>query len=215
MPSLDSITFDASPFQFEREEDDTRIWLTTAGDALALLYFPLAPDICADLQSVSSTRRFYGAMTAAAEAAIIDLDVICVDGCTAVRQIVKTRQQPTGTIYIGSLTLPFRDFSFVLKVQCQEVGTTGVRDSMVLAEALSDGRVTIDVEHNELRGWVQRSSDLSMQVGFHSTLSEGSQYDGRFPEHPLSRLRPLLAHLDQTVRVETPIRSSPPFIFCG
>ncbi|MDI3467049.1 MAG: hypothetical protein OJF50_005870 [Nitrospira sp.] len=30
------------------------------------------------------------------------------------RQIIKTRQQPTGTTYIGSLTVPFRDFSLGL-----------------------------------------------------------------------------------------------------
>ncbi|MDI3467050.1 MAG: hypothetical protein OJF50_005871 [Nitrospira sp.] len=69
--------FDASFFQLERGADDARVWLTSKGDALALLYFAIPPDIDADLQSISSVCHFCGSLMAAAGAAIVDMDVIC------------------------------------------------------------------------------------------------------------------------------------------
>ena len=81
----------------------------------------------------------------AAGAAIIEPETTTTDGCLALRQIIKVPQQPHGTTYVGSLLLAFRDFSFVIKVQCQEHGTTGLRDTIILDEALGDGRVTFDL----------------------------------------------------------------------
>ena len=39
--------------------------------------------------------------------------------------------------------------------------------------------------------------------------------DGRFPGHPLSRLRPVLAHLERTLRVAKEVKESPPYVFTG
>ena len=142
MPSLASVTFDASGFHFQGERDGARVWHTPAGDALGIFYFPLKPDIGADVRSVEKIRQAIRPRVTAAGAAIIELETTETDSCLALRQIIKVPQQPHGMTYVGSLLLPFRDFSFVIKVQCQEHGTTGMRDAIIANEALGDGRVT-------------------------------------------------------------------------
>ena len=52
---------------------------------------------------------------------VIEIDTVLVDGCTAVRTLFKAAQQPTGRTYLGALTFPFRDFSYALKAQCEEL----------------------------------------------------------------------------------------------
>jgi hypothetical protein len=213
VPSLDSVRFDTAGLRFQGEREQMQVWYTPAGDGIGLYYFPLKPDIGASLQSLDSVRDFYRSTATASGAAIIEVDIVSADGCLAVRQIIKVPQQPHGMTYLGSITLPFQDFSFVLKVQCQERGVTGVRDTMVMHEALSDGRVRIAPEPRELRGWMQDPYDPTLREGFHRNLSESEDYDARFPDHPLSRLRPLLARLQHTVRIETEVRGAHPYSF--
>ena len=216
MPSLASVTFDASGFDFQGERDGARVWYTPAGDGLAVFYFSLKPDIDADVRSLEKIRQATRTRVTAAGAAIIELETTTTDGCLALRQIIKVPQQPHGMTYVGSLLLPFRDFSFVIKVQCQEHGMTGIRDSIIVDEALGDGRVTFDPDRKEfLKGWMHDPFDPALHGGFHWNLSEAPEYDVRFPNHPLSRLRPVLAHLELTLRVTKEVKESPPYVFTG
>jgi hypothetical protein len=216
MPSLASVTFDATGFHFQGERDGARVWHTPAGDVLHVSYFPLKPDIGADVRSLEKIRLAIRPRIAAAGAAIIELETATTDDCLALRQIIKVPQQPHGMTYIGCLLLPFRNFSFVIKVQCQENGMTGIRDSIILAESLSDGRVTFDPDREEfLKGWMHDPYDPALHGGFHWNLSEAREYDVCFPDHPLSRLRPVLAHLELTLRVTNEVKESPPYVFTG
>ena len=42
--------------------------------------------------------------------------------------------------------MPFRDCSFVLKIQCEERGVTGVREAVLLDEKLGSGEVHLNPE---------------------------------------------------------------------
>jgi len=167
MPSLASVTFDASAFYFQGEGDGARIWYAPTGDGLEVFYFSLKPDIDADVRSIEKVRQALRSRVTAAGAAIIEVETTTTDGCLALRQIIKVPQQPHGMIYVGSLLLPFRDFSFVIKVPCQEHGTTGIRDAIILAEARNDGRVTFEPDREEfLQGWMHDPYDPDVHGGF-------------------------------------------------
>ncbi len=215
MPSLASVTFDASRFHSQGERDGARVWHTPAGDGIGVFYFSLKPDIEADVRSLEKIRQAARSRVTAAGAAIIEVETTTIDGCLALRQIIKVPQQPHGMAYVGSLLLPFRDFSFVIKVQCQEHGTTGMRDAIILNEALGDRRVTVDPDRKELEGWMRDPYDPALRRGFHWNLSEAREYDVRFPNHPLSRLRPVLTHLELTLRATKEVKESPPYVFTG
>jgi len=216
MPSLASVTFDTAGFDFGGERDGARTWHTPAGDGLSVFYFPLQPDIDTDVHSLEEVRQAIRLRTEAAGAAIIEVETTTVDGCLALRQIIKVLQQSYGMTYIGSFILPFRDFSFVIKVQCQERGMTGIREAVILDEARGDGRVVFDPSRKEfLIGWMRDPYDPALHGGFHWNLSEATEYDGRFPDHPLSRLRPVLTHLERTLRVTGEVKEAPAYVFPG
>src|SRR3954468_1664875 len=129
MRTLDSITFDVSDFIPHGGRAGARFWLTSTGDGVGLYYVPTPPDdLEADLQSIDSVRAFYRDLAMESGAAIIEVDTPEIDGCLTIRQIIKVRQQPHGMTYLGSITLPFRDFSYVIKAQCEERGMTGARE---------------------------------------------------------------------------------------
>jgi hypothetical protein len=153
MPCLDSISFDTSGLEHQSDRDCVRVWHTECGDGVGLYWCALPPDIEADLESIEEVRDFYRKACASAGQAIIEVDTLTVDDCPAVRTMVKVPQQPSGMTYVGAITLPFRDFSYVVKVQCPEAGTTGVRDAIILDRMLAAGRVRIG-ESGKMVGWM-------------------------------------------------------------
>src|SRR5262245_57952752 len=215
MQPLDSVTFDASGLIPRGERDGLRLWHTPEGDGIGLHYFPIPPDIEADLRSVDAVRAHCRTRTAQVGAAIIEVDVLQIDGCPALRQIIKVPQQQGGMGYIGSIILPFHDFSYVLKIQCLELGTTGFRDAIVLDRMMAAGEVQFDVTTRTMRGWMQDPYDPSIRDVFARNLSEAEEYDEHFPDHPLSRLRGWMRRVQPTLRVGDEVRGEPPFEYAA
>jgi hypothetical protein len=211
MRSLDSIAFDAPGFILQGDRDGTRIWHAPTGDGVGLYYFPIPPDIEADLQSITSVRASCRASAMRSGAAIIEVDTPVVDGCLAVRKIIKIPQPPQGMAYLGSIILPFRYFSYVVKVQCEEHGVTGIRDAVVFNQKMASGEVTFDAEGQAIRGWMRDPYDPSIVNVLARNLSEDEEYDELFPDHPLSRLRPVLKHVQATLRIAEEVKGEPRF----
>lgn len=111
MRSYNSISFDATGLTLQGEANGARIWHTEAGDGLGLFYFDKSPDIGADINTLDALRHFYRNSVVPAGLGLIEVETLQIDGCLTVRTIFKSPQQPRGMTYIGSLTLPFRDFS--------------------------------------------------------------------------------------------------------
>jgi hypothetical protein len=113
------------------------------------------------------------------------------------------------------IVLPLRDLSYVIKVQCEERGITGIRDSEVLYELLGRGEVAIDTgkKGGQIIGWSQDPYDASIVSTFARNRAEAEEYDARFPEHPLSRLRLTLKHIQDTLRVKDEIKHEPKFVY--
>src|SRR5262245_40724545 len=117
MRSLDSVTFDLPGLVLQGDLDGVRNWSTAQGDSISLNDFRIATDIEGDIRSTTSVRNFYRTGVVTSGAAIIEVDTPEIDRCLAIRVIIKVPQQPHGITYLGSVTLPFRDFSYVLKIQ--------------------------------------------------------------------------------------------------
>lgn len=218
MRSLDSLAFDASDYTLapdpaQPEVAEPRVWHTPFGDGLGLFYFALPPDLEADLSSLPAVRAASRASSIRAGVGVISIDTCSVAGCGALRKIVKIPQRPSGMTYVGSLTLPFRDFSYVLKVQCEEYGVTGVRDTTIGQELMLAGQITPDAAAGVLVGWAADPYDPSLRDGVLRNRSESEEYDARFPEHPLSRCRAVLQHLERTLRVADEVRFAPAWRF--
>jgi hypothetical protein len=139
------------------------------------------------------------------------IDTMEADGCRVLRMILRVPQQPSGMAYVGSLTLPFRDFSFVVKVQCAECGTTGIRESLIMDELLGNGEVRIH-ETGKIEGW-EKPLDSVASPSWRINKAEAIEYDVRFPHHPLSILRRTLGQIEGSIRVADDVKREPRFSY--
>jgi len=208
---LDSISFDTTGLIPQGQKNGVRVWQTPDGDGVGLYLFPVPPDILADINSLESLSSFYGNQLAAASVTGILIDTIDIDGCRFIKMVVRVPQQPLGMSYLGSLTLPFRDFSFVIKMQCAERGVTGMRESLIADELLSKGEIKI-AKSGKFDGWEQ---DLSSNTSLPWKINraEAPEYDILFPTHPLSILRRTLAQIESSIRITSDMKLEPKFTF--
>jgi hypothetical protein len=155
-PSLDAVRFDATGYAFQGEPQSgkVRIWHTPAGDGLGVHFFPVPPDLPAQAASADELAAFYRRLLGDSGGKVVECRVVVAGGGPAVRTVLSVPQQPSGRTYLGSLTVPFRDFSFVLKCQCAELGDTGIKEALLFARSHSANEpIQIEGDRFHISGW--------------------------------------------------------------
>lgn len=214
MQPLDGITLTDPGFVLQGDRDGVRVWHTPQGDGMGLYFYALPPNIGADLNNLQDVRNFCRSAMTTAYSGLIEADVVMLDGCRALRSIVKQPQEGGGMIYLGSLILPFRDFSYVVKAQCAEQGVTGLREAMILDAMLGTGQIdTSRMKDGRIPGWWQDPYDPRVQSPVMRNLAEDPHYDAQFPDHPLSRARAALGQVQASLRIAPEVKAAPPFVF--
>jgi hypothetical protein len=171
--------------------DGSVCWRSDAGDQLSLDFFASAPDLPAGPDVIGALRVSYRAALGES-GGIVEVVPAVVAGVRAVRAIFKMPQDPTGMTYLGAVTIPFRDCSFIIKLQCPEYGVTGVRDAGVFALVAPP----LDGATGEPIGWAQDPYDPGHKALGLRNRADDAEWDARFASHPLSRLRSHLRELD-------------------
>ncbi|MFT5683582.1 MAG: hypothetical protein ACI8RZ_004514 [Myxococcota bacterium] len=196
-------------FQFRRIINGVRLYASPTGDSVELHAFNLPPDLPPARAGIASLRQRYRDLTGQVRGAIVEVEVVEIDRVQSVWTILKIPQQPTGMTYMGSITVPFQSCSFVVKTVCQEVGMTGMRDTIVFAKMRQEGQVTLTDAGAE--GWMADPYDPSLTTGLCRNLSEDPQHDSSFPDHPLSRARRNLAALAAGIQLDPSLHHLPGF----
>ncbi|MFF3325005.1 hypothetical protein [Streptomyces sp. NPDC002889] len=180
---------------------DHDVWANDEGDVLSLHFFELPPDLPASLDDGPTLRAALTRYTAEAGGGLIEASVKSLGELPALRQILKLPLpgQPSGQAFIGSFTVPRAGCSTVVKIQAPERGMTGMREAMVMAQ----------VGHDNYFRPHPYAPDVQGGLPFHA--ADHAQWDARFPDHPLSRVRRTLAALADTVRVSPEFAALPPF----
>jgi len=207
---LDSIVLHVPGIAFDSDREGVRYWRTESGDMLGLWYFPIPPDLAAPPNEIDKLRATYRRGVAAVGMAIVSVDATKVDGRAAVRTIFKGRipeEGSFGAMYVASITVPFRDFSFVLKTICEERGTTGVRDAVVADILMKQGKVGLGP--SGFTGWFADPYDPGFRAAVLRNLSDDEQYDAMFADHPLSRARRLLRTLEERIKISAEAKAAP------
>jgi hypothetical protein len=196
--SLDSVTFDVSRYAFQGDRDGGRVWFLSEGGGVGLYFFPMKPDL-PSRASGEDLKNFYAAQ-AGGKLQVVECRVLPLDGVSGIWLIAKGMNEPGGpAVYLGSLTIPFRDFSFVIKVQCSEQGVTGTREALLIAEALRNGTGRVEGDRFVPSGW----------------SFDDEQFDDRLPKHPLSRVRRELRQIASSIRIEPKLKEQPRFELSG
>jgi|GEM_PF-2001091 hypothetical protein len=184
--SLDSIRFDASRHRYAGEGDGQRTWFTPEGDGIGLFFFPEPPDLPAQARTAAELQEFYRGRICNEQVRMVEFRLPQVADLTGIWMVLKIPSKPHGMTYIGSLTLPFAAFSFVIKMQCEEHGITGVREAALFLKAGHQGKPIVDADGKFTEEW----------------NPDDECHDAGFPDHPVSRLRREFAHIRATLHIE-------------
>lgn len=186
--SLDSLKI--PDFGWQKSIDDLRMkqWEKPEWAAvLSLNFFDVEPDLVSILD-INALRYSLRDSVQPLKGGLVEVEVLDVKGFDAVRLIFKVPRKPFGMDYLGSLIIPFESYSYVVKVQAEEVGMTGLRDSVVAAKWSVK---------NKGRASLSKGPDGFLRDPYHPELTEGTLmnvsdeecYDSDFPDHPLTRVR--------------------------
>jgi hypothetical protein len=197
-PSLDAVRFDTTGYAFQGEPQPgkVRVWHTPEGDGLGVYFFPVPPDLPANAASVDELAAFYRRLLGDSGGKLVEVRVVVAGGCPAVRTILSVPQQPSGRTYVGSLTVPFGDFSFVLKCQCAESGPTGLKEALLFDRSRAANEpMQIEGGRFHIPGWDP----------------DEPKHDAEFPDHPVARVRRVLDHVAGSLVVAGEVRELPGF----
>ena len=122
---------------------------------------------------------------------LIEVDAGAVDGKPYVYSIVKNLLMDgdmcQGALYILSMDIAADGGATHFQGQFEEIGTTGMRDALAYEMCRRENLVAITDEGIE--GWNADPYDPEWKHGALMNLSEKAEFDGMFPEHPLTLAR--------------------------
>jgi hypothetical protein len=193
------------------EQDKTiSSWHNEAGNAvLSFIFFDKKPDMPIAARNIDAYRSLYRMAALQQEGGIIESDFVDLKGITALRFIIKVPMDEYGTRYLSAVTIPFRNCSYVIRVQAEEAGTTGIRDAFVASQLMATGE--IKAGDNGFENWFADPYDKIFSKGRLMNKSEDRKYDAEFPNHPLTTVRQMLQKLETEIRFEPEIYQAEQF----
>ncbi len=197
------IKFDETQYDFQGIIDGVYIWHTPQGDELTLVHHNTPTDLPADLTDLAVIRDHYRAIAHQRELGVIEIETFSLADSIGIRILFKGLQQPTGRTYLGKILVPNQGSSDVLSIHCTETGMTGVRDTIVGNQLRESGEISFDPDSGKTIGWLTDPYDANEMGAMTRNQSERPDFDPKFPDHPLSRVRSVLNHLQATLELET------------
>ncbi len=159
--------------------------------SISINYFDKSPDLPV-LKDMKVIRSFFRGQIIEHNGGLIQVDLANSEKYKIIKTIFKIPQEPAGIVYLASLTIPFKDCSYVIKIQAPEMENIGDRESIILDRLKHDGG----------NSYQNLSSDPYMQSFTKGTLmnkSEEKIYDIEFKDHPLSLARKLLDEIETKI----------------
>lgn len=91
-------------------------------DLLVAASFDIPPDLGAPLHDIRALHDHLSAPLADVGGSIVSLGVLNIDGIASLEMVFTSSRTALGTVYVGVLTIPFREKSYVIKVMCRDSG---------------------------------------------------------------------------------------------
>ena len=177
-------------WQEDKPTQGMRAWRDADGDVLGLAAceFPVDPS------SGIALQRYARELAESRGGGLIEVTMVAPRPRPIVSLIYKRLRRPA-YMYTGMLIMGGRDTSLVWTIVSSERGMTGVREAIITSEMLRSGELTLE---SYVESWAQDPYDPSYHGVDRSVLrflSDDRRYDARFPQHPLSKVRRVLAAL--------------------
>jgi len=198
--TLDSVEFSSAGWTLDGDRkvglNTTRSWVGQNADVLSLHCFPEPDPSPFTLGDINAYRDFCREMAVHNGGGLIEADIITAGKLTFYRMIYKYRQEPTGFLFSGGLSLSPH---FVVNIEAVEGAVTGIRETAVanlMGQDAAPGFISRLVRRKA--AWAGDPYDRGRKGSYFK--SDAREWDSKFPEHPLSRVRRHLAVVESTVK---------------
>ncbi len=114
-------------------------------------------------------------------------------GCRYLYSVVKTLREAHGVQYCMTMHIDYGECAVQVQGFFDELGTTGVRDTMVFVRLEQQG--TVKTTKEGIEGWNADPYDPEYRYGCLMNRSEEKRFDELFPHHPLSEARRFVTEL--------------------
>ncbi len=174
-----------------------RVWRSADGDVLTLT-ISSEPFRQADSADEVKIRKWCKGFARSNGGGLIES--CAVDG--GIKLIFKQLKMPA-YVYSGIFITHVREVWFMWTAVATERGVTGVREAVVTATLLRDGKL---LPHEYEQRWSQDPYEPAYRGVDRSLLrfmSDDESYDQQFPHHPLSKVRRTLATLAEHVEYDS------------
>ena len=192
-----SVRFSMPEWSEEKPQEGMRVWRDPDGDLLSMTV-SVGPVSGLDCSSEGQLRQSARQLAQGAGGGLIEAAVLAPPPRCIASVIYKRLERPA-YVYTGMLVMTGGSFSIVWTVVAGERGMTGGREAVITAEMMKAGELTLESYE---RSWAQDPYDPAYR-GVESSvlrfLSDDERYDVRFPQHPLSKVRRVLAGIPSSV----------------
>lgn len=193
--ALHDLPFSLNGWMEKPARDGMRVW---SGPDNSVMVADLIAESWSGLGE-AEVRQKARALAEGAGGGLIEALALASPSGTAVQLIYKRLQQPA-YVYTGMLIVPAEGGSVVWTVVDGEVRMTGIRESVVTSQLINAGKLSVE---SYKRDWAQDPYDKSYRGPDRRVLrflSDDAQYDGQFPDHPLTKVRAVLAELAKSAQ---------------
>jgi hypothetical protein len=201
---VDVLSFDVGDGELRKQGPGERIWVASGPLAYratfheGVIYWPF------DLTMDEAARAFYRDECERNGGVMLELEVVRAAGAEGLAGVFKYKSPQAGSpgmAYVGILWLPFSDCRFQVNVEGVEMGTTGMREAVVMSMDMENWpRPGADepiphIENDE------QLEELRRKAQVRRLPSDDVKYDGMFKEHPLSLVRAGLKRVIESAKL--------------
>ena len=199
---LDRVEFDTAGWHLEKSTPASKLWSRGDGDVLGLDVLRGNADLLIGTD-VPSARRILRGLAAGNKGSVVYADLVQRAGMQMGALIYKREQLPAYA-YTGILIVRGSPDHFQFTVASIERGTTGVRDALVTARLMEQGRLdpTKTDSTGRIKGWFFDPYDSTFDSKTINSLADAEEYDSLVPSHPLTKVRRTLRSLQATLSVK-------------
>ncbi|MEL6561284.1 MAG: hypothetical protein AAFQ94_24060 [Bacteroidota bacterium] len=206
---IDYVTIPDFGWNNFHNDEQIRQWVNPEQSiVLSINFFNAKPDI-PTVYDANVLRHYYRQQLSQQNGGIVEVDTLQLKDFNAIKTIFKIKNAEDKLIYLASLTIPFHKCSYVIKIQAAEVGTTGVRESVIGMKLMTQGKISVD--ENGYVGWSEDPYDANYKEGLLMNLSEKPIYDLEFPEHALTQARALLNQIAREIKFSDEVKAAKAF----
>ena len=195
---LRSVRLNLPGWREEKTRGDLRVWRDSQGSVLSLA-IPDQPFAPGERSDETALRQQCRSLAESQSAGLIEVGSDTGASGADFHLIYKRLEIPAYS-FTGMLFL--RDQQHVWTIVATELGTTGVREAVIMAELMNSGKLTIEEYRSS---WARDPYDHDydgVDRGLLRFLSDDECYDERFPEHPLSKARRVLAAIPGSIQAD-------------